>query len=54
MKDSLHKHLAASHLPKNYGGELPEIDYSGADWYPAIDNHIEHIKKMNSCGLAKN
>ncbi|KAF2887462.1 hypothetical protein ILUMI_18711 [Ignelater luminosus] len=54
MKESLHKHLAPSHLPKNYGGELPEIDYSGADWYPAIENHIDHIKKMNSCGLAKN
>lgn len=50
---SLHKHMEPSHLPKNYGGELPEIDYSGANWFPAIESHVEHIKKMNTCGHVK-
>ncbi|XP_058795518.1 clavesin-1 [Phymastichus coffea] len=48
---SLHKHMAPSHLPKNYGGELPEIDYSGADWYPTIINYEDHIRQMNSYGF---
>ncbi|KAK5646326.1 hypothetical protein RI129_004790 [Pyrocoelia pectoralis] len=50
---SLHKYLAPSHLPKDYGGELPEIDYTGANWFPAIEHHIDHIIKMNSCGLVR-
>jgi len=50
---SLHKHLEPSHLPKNYGGVLPEIDYTGANWYPSIESHVEHMKKMNKCGYAK-
>ncbi|KAB0797141.1 hypothetical protein PPYR_08135 [Photinus pyralis] len=50
---SLHKHLEPSCLPKNYGGDLPEMDYTGADWYPAIENHLDHMRLMNSCGLAK-
>ncbi|KAF5274942.1 hypothetical protein FQR65_LT04283 [Abscondita terminalis] len=50
---SLHKFLEPSHLPKNYGGTLPEIDYTGANWYPAIDNHLDHMKTMNECGFAK-
>ena len=41
---SLHKHLAPTHLPKNYGGELPEINYTGADWYPTILKYDDHIK----------
>jgi len=50
---SLHKHMDPAHLPKNYGGELPEIDYTGADWYPNIEGHMDHMKKMNACGFAK-
>ncbi|KAF5274944.1 hypothetical protein FQR65_LT04285 [Abscondita terminalis] len=50
---SLHKFLEPSHLPKNYGGDLPEIDYTGANWYPAIDNHLDHMKTMSECGFAK-
>lgn len=50
---SLHKHLDPSHLPKNYGGELPEIDYTGANWFPAIENHLDHMTKMNACGFTK-
>lgn len=50
---SLHKFLEPAHLPKNYGGELPEIDYTGANWYPAIENHLDHMKAMNACGYVK-
>ncbi|KAF5300289.1 hypothetical protein FQA39_LY11146 [Lamprigera yunnana] len=50
---SLHKFLAPSHLPKNYGGDLPEMDYTGANWYPAIENHMDHMKTMSVCGYAK-
>ncbi|KAF2904400.1 hypothetical protein ILUMI_01777 [Ignelater luminosus] len=50
---SLHKHMDPSCLPKNYGGVLPEIDYTGANWYPAIQNHLDHMKKMSVCGYAK-
>lgn len=32
----LHKHIPAEFWPSNYGGTLPEIDYSGKDWYPAV------------------
>lgn len=51
--ESLHKHLNPSHLPKNYGGELPEIDYGSANWYPALEEHTEHVKKMNTYGFKK-
>ncbi|XP_066588555.1 clavesin-1 [Prorops nasuta] len=47
---SLHAHLAPSHLPKNYGGQLPEIDYSSADWYPVLLKHEEKIKEWNTYG----
>ncbi|XP_014237787.1 clavesin-1 [Trichogramma pretiosum] len=50
---SLHKHMAPTHLPQNYGGELPAIDYTGADWYPTILNHEDWIKSMNSYGTRK-
>lgn len=41
---ALHNHIPATHLPKDYGGEQPEIDYSGADWYPTmltVENKIK-------------
>ncbi|XP_026756903.1 clavesin-1 [Galleria mellonella] len=50
---SLHKHLAPSHLPADYGGELPAIDYSGADWYPALNDAIQHINNWNTYGFRK-
>ncbi|CAG9864379.1 unnamed protein product [Phyllotreta striolata] len=52
---SLHKYIPASHLPKNYGGDLPEIDYSGKDWYPVISDEkvTEHMKMMNTFGKKK-
>ncbi|XP_049882373.1 retinaldehyde-binding protein 1 [Pectinophora gossypiella] len=51
---SLHEHLAPSHLPADYGGELPAIDYSGANWYPVINDILPHIHNWNSYGFAKN
>ncbi|XP_066142226.1 alpha-tocopherol transfer protein-like [Euwallacea fornicatus] len=47
---SLHKFIPASHLPSDYGGDLPEINYSGKEWYPVLDQHLDHIKMMNSFG----
>ncbi|KAL2716043.1 retinaldehyde-binding protein 1 isoform X1 [Vespula squamosa] len=51
---SLHNHIAPSHLPKNYGGQLPEINYSSADWYPTILQYEDRIKEWNSYGYRKN
>lgn len=50
---SLHEFIPPSALPKNYGGDLPEIDYTGANWYPVIEEVQDHIKKWNSFGLKK-
>lgn len=52
--ESLHTHVAASHLPADYGGQLPAIDYSGADWYPVITDIMPHINNWNTYGFAKN
>ncbi|GJQ82465.1 hypothetical protein Trydic_g14456 [Trypoxylus dichotomus] len=50
---SLHSYIPKSHLPKNYDGDLPLIDYSGKDWYPVIEEHVDHIQKWNTYGLVK-
>ncbi|KAG6450370.1 hypothetical protein O3G_MSEX006571 [Manduca sexta] len=50
---SLHKHMSPSHLPADYGGELPAIDYSGAEWYPVINDILPHVNNWNSYGFAK-
>ncbi|KAG5886517.1 hypothetical protein JTB14_024171 [Gonioctena quinquepunctata] len=50
---SLHKHMKPSHLPKDYDGELPAIDYSGKEWFPVVENYYDHIKMLNSFGLVK-
>ncbi|XP_030752436.1 alpha-tocopherol transfer protein-like [Sitophilus oryzae] len=50
---SLHKFMAPTHLPKDYGGVLPEIDYTGKEWYPCIESHVDHIKMLNTFGLVK-
>ena len=42
--NSLHTHMSPSHLPKNYGGQLPEIDYTAADWYPTFEKCEDSIK----------
>lgn len=49
---SLHKHLDPSHLPKNYGGEMPAINYGGKDWYPCINEYEDHIRNWNDYGFA--
>lgn len=51
---ALHKYVSPSHLPQDYGGELPAIDYSGADWYPVINEILPHINKWNSYGFVNN
>ncbi|XP_063976355.1 clavesin-1 [Diachasmimorpha longicaudata] len=51
--NSLHTHMAPSHLPKNYGGELPEIDYTAADWFPAFQGCEDSIKAWNTYGYRK-
>jgi len=50
---SLHKFIPPTHLPQEYDGLLPAIDYSGKEWYPTIDKYTDHIKMLNSFGLTK-
>ncbi|KAI4501958.1 hypothetical protein M0802_002640 [Mischocyttarus mexicanus] len=50
---SLHTYIKPSHLPKNYGGELPEIDYNSADWYPTILKFEDRIREWNTFGYRK-
>lgn len=33
----LHQYIPADFWPKNYGGTLPEINYSGKEWYGAVE-----------------
>ncbi|XP_015173891.1 PREDICTED: clavesin-2 [Polistes dominula] len=49
----LHKCISPSHLPKNYGGLLPEIDYKSADWYPTIIKYEDRIREWNTFGYRK-
>ncbi|CAL7944007.1 unnamed protein product [Xylocopa violacea] len=51
---SLHNHIPPTHLPKNYDGDLPEIDYTSADWYPTLIKQEDKIKEWNSYGHRKN
>lgn len=48
----LHKYISPDHLPKNYGGNLPLLDYGSKDWYPCIEKYLEHITKWNTYGYA--
>jgi len=46
--ESLHKHIDPAHLPENYGGKLPKINYSSVDWYPilrTLDDEFKGKKK---------
>ncbi|KAL1500884.1 hypothetical protein ABEB36_006306 [Hypothenemus hampei] len=47
---SLHKFVPPTHLPKDYDGLLPEINYGGKEWYPVIEQQVEHIKLLNTFG----
>ncbi|PBC32778.1 Alpha-tocopherol transfer protein [Apis cerana cerana] len=52
---SFHNYIPASYLPENYGGELPKINYTSADWYPVLLKSKpvlpgEHRQKMEQEG----
>lgn len=49
----LHQYLDADVLPKTYGGTLPEINYSGKDWFPCVHNYEQHIAEWNTYGFKK-
>ncbi|XP_044581849.1 clavesin-1 isoform X2 [Cotesia glomerata] len=51
--NSLHAYLAPSHLPMDYGGELPEINYTAADWYTTILSCNDSIRAWNTYGYRK-
>ncbi|XP_022914322.1 alpha-tocopherol transfer protein-like [Onthophagus taurus] len=48
--DSLHGFIPPSHLPEDYGGQLPKINYGGKDWYPAVEGHLAHFERWRKCG----
>lgn len=48
----LHQYLDPEYLPKNYGGNMPEIDYTGKDWYPCVVNYRDHIERWGTYGYA--
>lgn len=50
---SLHKFMDPAILPANYGGEKPKIDYTGKDWYPAIELHEDYVQEWGEFGFAK-
>lgn len=47
---SLHKFIDPDRLPEDFGGTQGKLDYSGKDWYPLIETHLDFIQKWNSCG----
>lgn len=50
---SLHKHIPPSHLPADYGGTLPAIDYGSADWYPVLEENTAFVETWDTFGFAK-
>lgn len=42
---SFHNYIPAAYLPENYGGELPKINYTSADWYPVLLKHEDKIQR---------
>lgn len=47
----LHKFIPAENLPKNYGGTMPEINYSGKDWYPVFEKFHDSFEKYKTVGF---
>ncbi|XP_058447583.1 alpha-tocopherol transfer protein-like [Malaya genurostris] len=45
------KHIDPDHLPANYGGNKPQLDYGSKEWYPALESCNDFIKKFNSTGF---
>lgn len=50
---SLHKHMDPNHLPADYGGKLPKINYTSADWFPEIEKCRAHIEAWDTYKIAK-
>lgn len=49
----LHQYLDPEYLPANYGGKMPEIDYTGKDWYPCVDSYKDHIERWSHYGFTE-
>lgn len=49
---TMHALMSPSHLPADYGGELPKINYTGKEWYPAVEEIEDHIRKWGTYGFA--
>lgn len=47
----LHKFVPAEYLPKNYGGKMDEINYSGKDWYPCVEKYNDVFTQYNTFGF---
>lgn len=47
----LHKYMPAEVLPSNYGGSLPQINYSGKDWYPLAEKYSDYINQWSTFGF---
>ncbi|KAG5673906.1 hypothetical protein PVAND_003907 [Polypedilum vanderplanki] len=50
MKE-LHKFVPPEYLPKNYGGTMPEINYSGKEWYGCVEKHVDFFAQYNTFGF---
>ncbi|CAG2063029.1 unnamed protein product [Timema podura] len=42
--ESLHKYMNPDHLPEDYGGKKPKIDYTSKDWYPLLEELEDTIR----------
>ncbi|KAJ6642293.1 Alpha-tocopherol transfer protein-like [Pseudolycoriella hygida] len=47
----LHNYIPVDKLPSNYGGTLPEINYSGKEWYPCVDKYKEQFDQWSTFGF---
>lgn len=50
---ALHEFVPPEYLPSDYGGKLPEINYSGKDWYPVCEKNYDFFLKFNTFGFKK-
>nr|CAD7417791.1 unnamed protein product [Timema poppensis] len=51
--ESLHKYMNPDHLPEDYGGKKPKIDYTSKDWYPLLEELEDTIREWNSFGIVQ-
>lgn len=49
----LHKHIDVNHLPADYGGNLPKMNYTSKDWMPVIQEVAPETKAWNDYGYKK-